>query len=109
MLMTDKLNRNIYSGELIGNNPELTSELRLWRFVVCQAISDSYLGTTKEKVRIGNWIRGDDFSKVCDLADLNTENVRKSIYEILMSKRIIARHLGEKLKRLIQNHSSRYH
>ena len=30
--------------------PELTSELRLWRFVICQAISDSYLGTNKEKI-----------------------------------------------------------
>ena len=109
MLMTDKLNRNIYSGELIGNNPELTSELRLWRFVVCQAISDSYLGTTKEKVSIGKWIQGDDFSKVCDLADLNTENVKKSIFEILMSKPIVARYLGENLKRFIQTHASRYY
>lgn len=109
MLMTDKLNRNIYSGELIGNNPELTSELRLWRFVICQAISDSYLGTNREKITIGLWIRGDDFTKVCDLADLNSENVRKSIYEILMSKPIIARHLGEKLKKFIQNHASRYY
>lgn len=107
MLMTDKLSKNIYSGELIGNNPELTSELRLWRFVVCQAISDSYLGTTKEKISVGRWIQGDDFSKVCDLADLNTENVKKSIYEILSSKPIVGRYLGEKLKKFIQYHSSK--
>ena len=106
MLMIGKLRKNIYSGDSIGNNPELMSELRLWRFVVCQAISDSYLGTTRQKIEVGRWLQSDNFSKVCDFADLNTENVKKSIYEILSSKPIIGRYLGEKLKKFIQYHSS---
>tara|TARA_R100001082_G_C4332974_1_gene146552 strand:+ start:310 stop:534 length:225 start_codon:yes stop_codon:yes gene_type:complete len=73
---------------------------------VCQAISDSYLGTTKEKIEVGKWILGADFSQVCDLAELNAEVVKKSIYEILSSKPIIGRYLGHKLKNFIQNHSN---
>ena len=104
--MTDKLSKNIYSGELIGKNPELTSELRLWRLVVCQAISDSYLGTSKEKISVGIWIDGKDCEQVCDLADLNSENIKKYIKEILNSKPIVGRYLGEKLKKTIQYYSN---
>ena len=106
MLTTDKLSKNIYTGVSIGSNQELTSELRLWRLVVCQAISDSYLGTSKEKLAIGIWISGNDCDHVCDLADLNAENIKKAIKEILESKPIVGRYLGEKLKKIIQNYSN---
>ena len=50
MLMTDKLNTNIYIGDWIERDLELMSECRLWKHVMCQAISDSYLGSPKEKI-----------------------------------------------------------
>jgi len=43
---------------------------------------------------------------VCDLADLNAENIKKAIKEILESKPIVGRYLGEKLKKIIQNYSN---
>ena len=73
--------------------------------MICQAISDAYLGNPKEKLSVSRWVLSEDFSHVCDLAELNSENLKKHFKIILTSKPIVARYLGEKLKRIIQNRS----
>ena len=73
--------------------------------MICQAISDSYLGSKKEKISVGEWIMSDDFVSVCDLATLNSERLSKLIKEILTSKPLVARYLGERLKKVIQSRS----
>ena len=103
MLMTDKSNRSMFIGVWIEPHHELTSESRLWKHVMCQAISDSYLGSPKEKLSVGKWLKSDDFSMVCDLGSLNAEEMSKLVKEILTSKPIVARYLGERLRRVIQN------
>ena len=103
MLMTDKSNKSTFIGVWIEPHHELTSESRLWKHVMCQAISDSYLGSSREKVSVGKWLKSEDFSMVCDLGSLNAEEMSKLIQEILMSKPVVARYLGERLRRVIQN------
>ena len=103
MLMTDKLNKNLYTGGWTEAHHELTSESRLWKHVMCQAISDSYLGTHHEKTEVARWIKSEDFDYVCDHSNLNSEHLFKMIKEILTSKPVISRYLGERLKRVIQN------
>ena len=45
----------------------------------------------------------EDFISVCDLATLNSERLLKLIKEILTSKPLVARYLGERLKKVIQS------
>ena len=71
--------------------------------MICQAISDSYLGNEKEKLAIAEWVMSSDFDNVCDLATLEADRLRKMIKEILTSKSVVARFLGERLKKVIQN------
>jgi len=71
--------------------------------VICQAISDAYLGSKKEKLAVAEWIMSSDFDNVCDLATLESDRLRKMIQEILTSKSVVARFLGERLKKVIQN------
>jgi hypothetical protein len=71
--------------------------------VICQAISDAYLGSKKEKLDVAQWIISDEFTNVCDLASLNSEKLSKMIEEILTSKYVVARYLGERLRKVIQN------
>jgi len=73
--------------------------------VICQAISDAYLGNDKEKLSVGKWILTEDYVAVCDLATLNSENLSVKIKEILTSKPLVARYLGERLKKVIQARS----
>ena len=40
---------------------------------------------------------------VCDLSSLNSDRMEKLIKEILTSKPVVARYLGEKLRKVIQN------
>ena len=108
MLMTDKSSKNIYIGDWIEKDQELMSECRLWKHVVCQAISDSYLGSPKEKVRVGEWLMSDDYITVCDMAELHPENLFKLIKEILTSKPVVARYLGERLRKVIQDRGHFY-
>ena len=103
MLTTDKSNKNIYIGDWIEPHHELTSESRLWKHVICQAISDSYLGNKRQKLAVGQWIVSEDFIMVCDLSSLNSDRMEKLIKEILTSKPVVARYLGEKLRKVIQN------
>ena len=101
--MTGKLNKSIYTGAWTGKDQERTSESHLWRHVVCQAISDSYLGNKRQKLAVGQWIVSEDFIMVCDLSSLNSDRMEKLIKEILTSKPVVARYLGEKLRKVIQN------
>ena len=71
--------------------------------MICQAISDSYLGNKRQKLAVGQWIVSDDFIMVCDLSSLNSDRMEKLIKEILTSKPVLARYLGEKLRKVIQN------
>ena len=71
--------------------------------MICQAISDAYLGSSKDKLSVGQWILSEDFSMVCDLSSLNSEKLSQFIKEILTSKPMVARYLGERLRKVIQN------
>ena len=57
---------------------------------------------------VSEWILSKDFSHVCDLAEMNAENLQEHFKTILTSKSVVARYLGEKLKRTIQNRSFPY-
>tara|TARA_R100001440_G_scaffold61483_1_gene81422 strand:- start:31 stop:261 length:231 start_codon:yes stop_codon:yes gene_type:complete len=76
--------------------------------VICQAISDSYLGSPKEKLRVGEWLMTDDYIIVCDMAEMHPENLHKLIKEILISKPVVARYLGERLRKAIQDRGHLY-
>ena len=81
-----------YFSELHIPNDLVTieSEVRLWRSVIDQAISD-FLSTNKSRESVTNkerakiWLRGktEDFIIVCDYAFLHAENTRKEIFEII--------------------------
>jgi len=81
-----------YFSELHIPNDLVTieSEVRLWRSVIDQAISD-FLTTNKCRESLSNkerakiWLRGktEDFKIVCDYAYLNAQNVRKEIFNII--------------------------
>ena len=108
MLMTDKSSKSTYIGDWIEKDRELMSECRLWKHVICQAISDSYLGSAKEKLKVGEWLLSEDYVVVCDLAELHAENLSVMLKEILMSKPVVARYLGERLRKTIQARSFPY-
>lgn len=99
--MTDRSKKSTYSGVSINSHPELSSEFRLWRAVVSQAISDVYLDNPRHKLEVLEWLETDDFEVVCDLADLNADFVAKSIRNIAESKPAIARFYGRKVKDVI--------
>ena len=103
--MTDKLSKSTYSGDWIEKDLELKSECRLWKYVMCQAISDLYLGSTKEKVNVATWMKSNDFDDVCDMAELNSSKLKIHLENIATSKPVVARYLGERLKRVIQSRS----
>lgn len=105
MLMTDKLSKSTYIGDWIERDQELMSECRLWKHVMCQAISDLYLGNPKEKLKVAIWMKSNDFDDVCDMAELNSSRLKVHLNEIANSKPLVARYLGERLKRTIQNRS----
>ena len=65
------------------------SESRLWNHVICQAISDSYLGGHHEKLAVARWVKSDDFEEVCDMAELNTDRLRGHMKQILTSKEVL--------------------
>jgi hypothetical protein len=81
-----------YFAELHIPNDLVTieSEVRLWRSVIDQAISD-FLTENKSRESLSNkerakiWLRGktEDFSIVCDYAQLNAKNVREEIFNII--------------------------
>ena len=100
--MTGKLSKSIYTGVWIGKSLDPTSESLLWRHVVCQAISDLYLGDNRTKSSIIEWVKSKDFEICCEFACLNHENLKKYLKEIILSQPLIARELGEELKRKIK-------
>ena len=102
MRMIDKSKRNTYGIGLTKKNLGLTSESRLSRSVVCQAISDLYMGKKKDKMRGIEWWGIDDFIACCDFACINPENLQKFIQEIILSKPYTDVELGDKLKRFIK-------
>ena len=99
--MTDRLNRRIFTGGLIGKDQEQSSECHLWRAVISQAISDAYLNEPKERDIIELWVHSEDFVSVCDLADIDYDKMRNNFIYILEAKEPIARYEGRKLKDLI--------
>ena len=81
------------------------THIRISPLETCDVPSDfdSYLGNSREKVSVGKWLKSEDFSMVCDLGSLNAEEMSKLVKEILTSKPVVARYLGERLRRVIQN------
>jgi|TARA_R110000803_G_scaffold197722_2_gene261329 hypothetical protein len=68
----------------------IEKEVRLWRAVIDQALIDFMTDNiarefqaNKEKAKI--WLRGksEDFSVVCEYAELNAKEVRDEIYKIV--------------------------
>lgn len=99
--MTGKSNRNTYTGDWTRTAPELSSECRLWRAVISQAISDAYLDDLKNKRNVQEWVGTEDFTAVCDLASMNPEYMKKIFNQILKMKPAIARFEGRRLKEII--------
>ena len=102
--MTGRSSKSIYTGGLISGRPELSSEFRLWRSVISQAISDVYLDNPKHKLEVLEWVGTEDFETVCDLADLNPEFVAKAIRKIAEEKPAIARFNGREIKDIIEKY-----
>lgn len=102
--MTGKLSKSIYTGAWIGKDQERTSESHLWRHVVCQAISDLYLGDHRKKASIIHWMRSKDFEICCEFACLNHENLKLYLKEIILGTPLDAKMLGENLKRTIKTY-----
>ena len=102
--MTDKLGKNISIGGLINQTHGQSSECRLWRQVISQAISDAYLDDYRERDSVRSWLGTRDFKTVCDLADLDPWIMERLFYEILSSKSAIARYKGRKLKELVEKY-----
>jgi hypothetical protein len=100
--MIGKSKKSIYTGHWIGANQEYTSESVLWRHVVCQAISDLYLGDNRKKANIIYWIKTKDYEICCEFACLNHENLKYYLKEIILGSPQEARILGETLKRTIK-------
>lgn len=50
-------------------------------------------------------MKSNDFDDVCDMAELNSSRLKVHLNEIANSKPLVARYLGERLKRTIQNRS----
>jgi|TARA_R100001198_G_scaffold84402_1_gene58280 hypothetical protein len=50
----------------------------------------------------------DDYIIVCDMAEMHPENLHKLIKEILTSKPVVARYLGERLRKAIQDRGHLY-
>jgi hypothetical protein len=100
--MTDKLNKKTFTGRLTETAPELSSECRLWRQVISQAISDAYLDDVKQKEIVSDWIDTPDFDTVCDLASVSSGQMRKNFKEILLMKPAIAKMKGRLLKHLLE-------
>lgn len=81
-----------YFAELHIPNDLVTieSEVRLWRSVIDQAISD-FLTTYSSRESLSNkerakiWLRGKtkDFILVCEYAFLNPKNTREEIFKII--------------------------
>ena len=81
-----------YFSELHIPNDLVTieSEVRLWRSVIDQAMSD-FLSTNKSRESIAHtdrakiWLRGttEDFIVVCHYAFLHAQNTRERIFEII--------------------------
>jgi hypothetical protein len=81
-----------YFAELHIPNDLVTieSEVRLWRSVIDQAISD-FMSTNKARESLSNkerakiWLRGktEDFSIVCEYAFLNPQHVRNEVFNII--------------------------
>ena len=103
--MTDKLNTKSYIGDWTERDLELMSECRLWKYVMCKAIYDLYLGSPKQKLSVAEWIYSQDFEDVCDMAELNSSKIKPHLHQIARSKPVVARYLGERLKRVIQSRS----
>lgn len=102
--MTDRSKRSIYTGAWTSADQELSSECRLWRQVISQAISDAYLEDMKPKLEVIQWIDTEDFETVCDCAAVNAERMRQHFVDILESKPAIARYKGRKLKDVLVNY-----
>lgn len=100
--MTDKLNKRTFTGRLTETAPELSSECRLWRQVISQAISDAYLDDIKQKEVVSEWINTQDFDTVCDLASVGANQMRKNFEEVLLMRPAIAKMKGRLIKHLLE-------
>tara|TARA_R110002020_G_scaffold473762_3_gene703530 strand:+ start:527 stop:835 length:309 start_codon:yes stop_codon:yes gene_type:complete len=100
--MTDRSNRRIFIGRLTETAPELSSECRLWRQVISQAISDAYLDDMKQKNIVSDWVHTQDFVTVCDFASVEFEQMKINFEEILSMKPALAKMKGRLIKHLLE-------
>ena len=102
LLMTDRSSRNIFTGGLTETAPEQSSECRLWRQVLSQAISDAYLNDRKQRQSVAEWIASNDFRTVCDFAFVDFFEMRKIFDNILSRRGEEAREEGREIKQLLE-------
>ena len=101
LLMTGRSSKNIFIGGLTETDPEQSSECRLWRQVLSQAISDAYLSDQKQRQSVTEWIASKDFRTVCDFAFVDFFQMKKIFYTILDMKGNEAREEGKEIKQLL--------
>lgn len=66
-------------------------EVRLWRTVVMQSVSDAADRTTDHYLEVAEWLLHEDFETVCDLAELASDKLRPLIKSVLMAETTAAR------------------
>ena len=100
--MIDRSNKKTFIGRLTETAPEQSSECRLWRQVISQAISDAYLEDKKQKNIVSEWVQTQDFVTVCDFASVEFEQMKRNFEEILSMKPALAKMKGRLIKHLLE-------
>lgn len=68
-----------------------TTESRLWRRVVMQAIKDSAKGKAEVKLEVREWLDTKDFEDVCHYAAVDADFMYDELMSILESPGAVAR------------------
>lgn len=63
---------------------DLSSESRLWRAVLNQAISDIALGRDEDRLEVIAWVDGNDFDAVCLLAEIDSVPLKEELLSLAM-------------------------
>lgn len=101
---TDRLNEKKLFGGLIETIQEPSSESLLWRAVIGQAIRDIYTagrGAEKNRREVAEWLTSEDYETVCALAEIDADNMKEQIVNLLSMPRSLAKKYGVRLREFL--------